>query len=41
MTMKTYTREELAVVLENHSLWLRCGGAGVQANLYGANLCEA
>ena len=39
--MKTYTREELAVVLEKHSLWLRSGVAGVQANLKGANLYGA
>ena len=36
--MKTYTKEELDVILEKHLLWVKGDVAGVRANLYGANL---
>ena len=39
--MTTYTKEELAVVLEKHLLWVKGDVAGVWANLQGANLYGA
>ena len=39
--MATYTKEELAVVLEKHLLWVKGDVAGVWANLEGANLYRA
>lgn len=39
--MKTYTKKELEVILDNHALWLKDDPKGVKANLSGANLSEA
>ncbi len=39
--MKTYTKEELKVILDNHKKWLFGEADGVRANLSGANLSEA
>ena len=36
--MKTYTKQEIAVVIDKHALWLKNDAAGVRANLEGANL---
>lgn len=39
--MKTYTKEELDVILEKHLLWVKGDVTGVRANLEGANLYGA
>ena len=39
--MKTYTREELTVILEKHKLWLEGKEGGERADLSGANLSGA
>lgn len=36
--MKTYRKEELAEILENHRSWLLGEAGGIRANLSGANL---
>ena len=36
--MKTYTAEELQVLLDNHKKWLNDNSNGVRVNLYDANL---
>ena len=38
--MKTYTKDELAAMLESHAKWLRSDG-GIRANLSDANLSRA
>ena len=39
--MKTYTKEELKVILDNHKKWLLWATDGVRADLSGANLSGA
>ena len=39
--MKTYTVDELKIILENHAKWLRGEEGGVRADLYGADLRNA
>ena len=39
--MKTYTKEELKVILNNHEKWLNNDDNGVRANLRNANLSHA
>ncbi|HHN1865830.1 TPA: pentapeptide repeat-containing protein, partial [Pseudomonas aeruginosa] len=36
--MKTYTKEELAEIIEKHRMWLDDEEGGERANLRGANL---
>ena len=38
--MKTYTEEELQVVLDNHKKWLNDDNNGMRADLSGANVKE-
>ena len=39
--MKTYTKDELKVILQKHLDWLYCKPGGCRANLCDANLCRA
>ena len=39
--MKTYTADEMAVIIEKHGAWLRNKDSGERANLSNANLCYA
>ena len=39
--MKTYTKEELAVIIEAHGKWWRGENGGTRANLSGAYLSDA
>ena len=39
--MRTYTKEELSTILENHNLWTKYDSRGVMANLIGADLSGA